>query len=137
VTGPGRGVHTLLLFTKSSCPTCRWAAPFFRRLAEAAPDGLRLIGIAQDDAEDERAFADEPGLPYPIALESSPWPTSAAYGLTTVPSAVLVDPEGAVILRSDGFARDDLNDAVRRAAEASGSPVPVPFGEDVPAFRPG
>jgi len=135
---PGRA--TLILFTKSSCPTCRWAAPHFQRLRDVAADlPLEVVTVAQDDEPAEAAFAEEFGVAGPVALEASPWSLAAAYGLTTVPTAVLVDDRGRVAGVSAGFARDDLAEVVASAASAAGRPAPALFREEeaVPVFRPG
>ena len=140
IDGPSTGSLTMLLFYKASCPTCRWAMPFFQQLHDRTQGGsLSVIGLAQGEAEDERAFAEELGVTFPVALEETPWATSAAYGLTTVPTFFLVDEAGNVLLASPGFARDELRDVARRAAERDGGPAadPFPEGMEVPVFRPG
>ncbi|GJM44866.1 MAG: hypothetical protein DHS20C21_17080 [Gemmatimonadota bacterium] len=129
-----------MIFTKASCPTCRWAAPYFQRMHELYGDtGLSVVAIAQGDEADERTFVNELGLTYPVALEPSPWSFAAAHGLTTVPTSLLVDTSGDTTLMSPGFSRDDLLDVASRAAAAGGGELrsPFPEGVDVPAFRPG
>lgn len=134
---PGDAPLTLLVFFKSSCPTCRWALPFVQALHEHAA-GLTVVGVAEDDEDEARELADELGLTFPIALESAPWSVSAAWDLTTVPTVFLVEDETVTIV-SPGFSRDDLLFVARRAAARSrGAPVD-PFGGDttIPIFRPG
>jgi peroxiredoxin len=135
---PGTAPLTLLVFLKASCPTCAFAAPFLQNL-HARAKGLLVLGIASDTAADARSFAEGHGLRFPIAVESAPWETSAAYGLTTVPTLVLLGPDGFVEMFSEGFARDDFLAISRRAAEVAGGAAvsPFPDGEAVPAFRPG
>lgn len=135
---PGPAPLTLLAFTKASCPTCRWVAPFLQGLHERAR-GLTVVGVASDPVDEVRAFAEELGLGFPVAVESAPWEVSAAYGLTTVPTLILVDGDGTVLLASEGFARDDFLEIARTAGERSGTAPadPFPAGEAVPALRPG
>lgn len=138
VTIPGSAPKTLVAFLKSSCPTCQWALPWVQRMHESAADaGLRVVAVAEDDAADARALVDAFGLTFEVGVESEPWAVSAAYGLSIVPTFFLVDEAGLVEMASPGFARDDLLDAVRRAAEQKGVAPPRPFPEDLPAFRPG
>jgi len=140
VTIPVAGKPTLLLFTKSSCPTCTWAAPLFRELHERlGGSSLAVVAVAQDDEDAESEFAREHRLGYPVALESSPWRLAADLGLTTVPTAVYVDADGRCGLVSPGFARDDLVGVAERVAAHDGTGPRAPFaaGDDVPAFRPG
>jgi len=136
---PGSSPLTLLAFYKASCPTCRWAAPFVQSLhAKTKGGSLAVVGVAEDDEDTARQFADELGLDFPIAVETEPWAVSTSYGLATVPTFFLVDNEGEILLTSPGFARDDLREVARRAAELSGGEPADPFdGADVPPFRPG
>jgi peroxiredoxin len=137
VAVPGDAPLTLLTFYKASCPTCRWALPFVQALHERAA-GLTVVGVASDGEPEARAFALELRLTFPIGIESPPWPVSAAYRLTTVPTVFLVDG-GAVRFASAGFVRDDFLRAAAVAAGRAGGPPanPFPEGAPVPAFRPG
>jgi len=140
IAGPSLGALTLLIFAKASCPTCRWAMPYVQRLHEETKGGsLAVVGIVQDDADTERAVAAELGLTFLLAHEEAPWSTADAYGLTTVPTFFLVDGSGRTLVASAGFARDELVDIARRAADLDGGPPASPFpeGEDVPVYRPG
>lgn len=136
---PGAAPLSLLVFWKSSCPTCRWALPYFEALhAGTAGTGFSVVGVAEDSEADAAAVAAELGLTLPVAVEPEPWATSAAYDLMTVPTLVLVDGEGRVILTSPGFAKDDVLEIARQAAALRGTAPVDPFrGEDVPAYRPG
>jgi peroxiredoxin len=140
---PGDDPLTVVVLFKASCPTCRWALPWFQRLHEAAAGRpLAVRGVAQDDPAEARAFAAELGLTFPIGIEEAPWAFSAAWGALTVPTFFLVGADGVVRLASAGFARDDLREAGQRAAALDGGPPLDPFpageaGEAVPAFRPG
>jgi peroxiredoxin len=132
------GELTFLVIYKASCPTCRWALPFVQNLHERAR-GIRVIGVASDSPEDAAALAAELTLTFPIGVEAEPWPVSAAYGLTTVPSVFLVGPDGGILRSGAGFGREDFTDAVQRAAKVTGGAPANPFPEGVtmPAFRPG
>ena len=136
---PGAAPLNLILFWKTSCPTCRWALPFFERLhARTAGGSLAVVGVAEDTEVDARAAVEEDGVTFPMALETEPWATSAAYELMTVPTFVLVDGEGQVLMTSPGFAKEDLLDVARQAAERDGTDIADPFrGEAVPVYRPG
>ncbi|MGQ0720627.1 MAG: peroxiredoxin family protein [Candidatus Eiseniibacteriota bacterium] len=131
VAVPGAAPLTLLAFTKASCPTCRWMFPFVQALHERAK-GLAVVGVASDPVGEARAFVEELRLTFPIGVESAPWPVSAAYGLTSVPTLFLIET-GTVRLASVGFSRSDFLEIASAAAAAS----PFPAGAAVPAFRPG
>jgi peroxiredoxin len=139
VAGPAKSGLTWLVVYKHSCPTCRWALPYYQALHEKAGGGsLRVVGVAEGSPEETEAQAAELGVTFPVGLEADPYPVSASYDLSTVPTCFLIDAEGRVELTSIGFSRDDLQEAARRAAEVDGGePADLFGGEEVPAFRPG
>ncbi|MCA9750627.1 MAG: redoxin domain-containing protein [Gemmatimonadetes bacterium] len=130
---------TCVVVFKSSCPTCRWALPYFQALHAGTKNGpLAVIGIAEDEPAEARALAEDLALDFPIALEGEPWATSEAYECITVPTMFLLDGDDRVILTSPGFARDDMIEVARRTAEIAGGDPFDPFGgKDMPPFRPG
>jgi peroxiredoxin len=137
---PGSAPLTLVVLLKASCPTCRWALPHYQALHEASRDRpLAVIGVFQGEAAASAVVAAEAGATFPLALEPAPWELSAAFDAVTVPTAILIDDEGKVVITSLGFSRDDLLEAGRRAAAIDGGdPIdPFPAGEEVPVFRPG
>jgi len=137
LTLPGSSPLTLLAFFKSTCPTCATALPLVRFLHERAPDGFRVVGVAQDEEPAAQALADVLGLAFPIALEGVPWEVSARYGLVTVPTLFLVGADGRILLTSPGLARDEIREIGRRAADVGGEPVDPIIDAELPAFVPG
>jgi peroxiredoxin len=128
----------LLIFFKVSCPTCQYMLPFVDRLHQRLP-GARIWGVSQDNAHASRLFADEFGVTFPILIDDEPWELSDSYGLTHVPTYVLIAPEGHVELSGDGFVRRDLlaiQDSLVRQFTVK---LPPLFGstEKVPEFKPG
>ena len=61
VAVPGDAPLTFLVVYKASCPTCRWALPLVQSLHEKV-EGISVVGVASDTAEDTEAFAAELGL---------------------------------------------------------------------------
>jgi peroxiredoxin len=127
-------------FFKISCPVCQFTFPFLQRIAERyAGDSVTVIGISQDDAADTKAFHKEYGVTFPTLLDGSGYPVSNAYGLFTVPTIFLIEPDGKVKVSSMGFDKADLE---KIAAELSqrrkmaAAPVFRP-DETVPASKPG
>ena len=139
VSGPERGALTCLVVFKSTCATSRWALPFFQSLYEKTDGGgLRVIGIAEDTQEQATALASELGLGFPLGVEEDPWPASAAYDLSAVPTFFLIGADGRIEFTSVGFARDDLLAVARRAADVDGGEPADPYdGQEVPVYRPG
>jgi peroxiredoxin len=139
---PG-GAAVLLVFFKDDCPTSRFTLPFVQRIHEALAAsggrGAAVYGISQDDAGTSRAAADSLGLTFPILIDGPGCPVSSRYGLTAVPTSVLVGGDGKVLRAFVGFSRKEIEACAREMAEAAGAPPPKVFaeGEKVPETRPG
>jgi peroxiredoxin len=134
-TGPA-----VLAFYKVSCPVCQFTFPFLERIHRAcASDKARVIGISQDDAQDSREFMQEFGLSFPSLVDESGYPVSNAYGLTYVPTVLLVAPDGKVQVSCVGFGKKELEQISAEMARASGRPPAPVFlpGESVPDYKPG
>src|SRR6202044_1054099 len=59
----------VLAFFKVSCPTCQYAFPFLERLHKAYGQGVKLLGVSQNNAKDTAAFSKEFGVTFPILLD--------------------------------------------------------------------
>jgi hypothetical protein len=103
----------------------------------AGADVLSVIGIAEDDEADLDPVARELELTFPIALEPPPYAISTAYEVMTVPTLFFVREDARIELESAGFARSEILEIARRAAEIAGTQPVNPFPDDVPEFRPG
>lgn len=130
----------LLAFFKVSCPVCQFAFPFLERLQQGIKDraDVQLWGVAQDDADDAEQFAREYGCTFPILTDVDPYPVSNAYGLTTVPTLFLVQPDGQIELSSVGFVKSEIEAAAAELTRRTGAPLPVFKPTDnVPEFKSG
>src|SRR5258707_3520613 len=84
-------------FFKSSCRVCQLTFPFLERLYKRyGGDGVTFLGISQDDAKATKKFASEYSVSFPMALDEKGYPASNAYGLTTVPTIFLIDPDATL-----------------------------------------
>jgi len=131
------GGPLLLAFYKVSCPVCQYTLPFLERIhagAGSANPPVRIVGISQDDARDTEEFAIEFGLSFPMLLDEADagFPASNAFGIRTVPSLFLVEPEGSIAVSESGFSKRELEEVGRRAGVAPFQP-----GERVPEQKPG
>src|SRR5277367_3255457 len=98
-------------FFKISCPVCQFTFPFLERLFKRyGGDGVTFLGISQDDAKATKKFAGEYGVTFPMALDEKGYPASNAYGLTSVPTIVLIDTDGTTKIASMGFEKKGLED---------------------------
>ncbi|HEY0702853.1 MAG TPA: TlpA disulfide reductase family protein [Candidatus Acidoferrales bacterium] len=127
-------------FFKVSCPTCQFTAPFLERLHETyGGDKFTLWGISQDDAADTREFCKAFDVEFPILLEAPGYALSNQYGITTVPTVFVINPDGKLESVTEGFAKADLEGIAAVAAKAKGVPATPLFkpSEHVPAVKPG
>jgi peroxiredoxin len=105
LTAQGR---VLLVFFKVTCPTCQLAMPFLERLH--ASGALSVYGISQNDAADTREFNTYFGVNFSTLLdtEETDFPASNAYGISSVPSMFLVEPDGTVSRVIEGWSKMDM-----------------------------
>jgi peroxiredoxin len=129
-------------FFKISCPVCQYTFPFLERLYQRyGGDGMTFAGISQDDAKATKDFAREYGVTFPMLLDEKGkgYAASNAYGLTTVPTIFLIEPDGTVKTIGMGFERDALESIAQALAERK-KMAPAPLfraSESVPAHKPG
>ncbi len=128
-------------FFKISCPVCQYALPYLERIHQAHGNKkLTIIAVSQNDKKDTATFIKEYGLTFPVLLDdTSTYPVSNAYGLTTVPSIIWIAQDGEIEISSVGWVRKEIEEINRRAAETTGdSPQPVfQPDEQVADFRAG
>lgn len=129
-------------FFKISCPVCQYTFPFLERLYQRyGGDGVTFLGISQDDARDTKDFAKEFGGTFPMVLDekSKGYVVSNAYGLTSVPTILLVDTDGIAKIVSMGFDKKRLESIAAALAERkklSATPL-FRVNESVPELKPG
>ena len=130
----------LAAFFKVTCPTCQYTLPFLERIhQQLRPSGVQIWGVAQDGDKDSRRFARDYALTFPILIDDKPYRVSREYGLEYVPTLFLIEPDGAIAIESEGFAKRDLLAIQRSLAEALVAPVGELFSprESVPEYKPG
>jgi peroxiredoxin len=127
-------------FFKISCPTCQFTFPFLERLFRAyGGERVSFWAISQDDARSTKEFCEEYGVTFPALLDEEGYPASNSYGITNVPTCILITPDGRVQVASVGFSKsafEKISDALARFLGVSPSPVFLP-GEIVPESKPG
>jgi peroxiredoxin len=118
----------LAIFFKVSCPVCQYAFPYFERIYKAyGSNKLSIVGISQNKKPDTADFVRKFGVTFPVLLDDTNlFPASNAYGLTNVPTAFWISPDGQIEVSSVGWARQEFEEMARKAASATGNaPTPV------------
>jgi peroxiredoxin len=89
-----RGQTVVLNFWATWCGPCRIEIPQFASFAEANPD-IPVLGIATDGTPGElKAAAKKLGITYPVLVADAA--TVKAYGVDTLPTTVIVGPDGSI-----------------------------------------
>ncbi len=131
----------LVAFFKVSCPVCQYTFPFLERLHKNYGDQkITIVGVSQDSQRDTKAFLKEYGITFPALLDDPKgYAVSNAYGLTTVPSLFLINPDGQIEISSVGWVKQEIEDINKKLAEAQQTPPHPVFhaGDDLRDFRSG
>ena len=138
IVDPGGGI---LLFFKEGCAASELVISRIGPLALALEGEERLfLAIAQEDGETAQAFRAKHALSFAVAYEPAPYATSREYGITTVPTLVVVDGAGFVAERIHGFVKSDytgLGPAIEQALALGGVPSVLDRPEELPELKPG
>jgi len=102
-----RGQPVLLDFWATWCKPCQIGAPVLERVYQRAKEkGVIVVGINTSDP-DGRAlaarFAEAKKLTYPIVFDEDDT-VAAKYGVTTLPTVVVIDAEGNIVAIRSGLA---------------------------------
>lgn len=101
-----KGKPVLLVFWATWCPPCRREIPALKELqAKYAPKGLEVVsvGIAYRQTRDGVVeFKSKNALPYEVLWDSD-GKVAQEYGISSVPTNILVDAGGTVRFRSNAL----------------------------------
>jgi thiol-disulfide isomerase/thioredoxin len=92
-------------FWASWCPPCREETPDFIELQDAYGDDVQFIGIAIDDPEPVREFADSFGINYPVLLgdvDAITLSRKLGNRHEGLPYTVVATAKGRIVLRHAG-----------------------------------
>jgi peroxiredoxin/nitrate/TMAO reductase-like tetraheme cytochrome c subunit len=125
-----RGRPLVLIFFLHTCPHCHHALAFFREALDEIPEDVRpgIVGISivgQSPAVRARLKEDELDF-FPVLVDTD-HAIRTQYGASAgVPVILLLDSEGRIVERIDGW-RDDRDAALMRMqlARVSGQRVPM------------
>ncbi len=110
----GKGRYTLVDFWASWCGPCRREAATLKQIYSQWGDkGLDILGVAVwDEPQNTLTAIEQLGLPWPNILNTQRIATDA-YGISSIPSIILFDPEGTIVARD--IYGPDLQRAVAHA----------------------
>lgn len=114
----------VLNFWAAWCPPCREETPEFVALQEEFyQQNVKFVGIAIDDPEPIREFADTYGINYPVLLgDLGAIALSKELGnrFEGLPFTIVAEPGGNILLRHPGgLNREQLEPVLREAVEKS------------------
>jgi peroxiredoxin len=123
-----KGKVVMLDFWATWCGPCRASIPHLNELyAEHREAGLEILGISVDQAGPDavRAFTKRQKMDYPLVMANSDI-VRAYGGITSIPTAFLIDREGRVRqkyvgLRPKSAYEQDILKLLREPAPAQGS----------------
>ena len=122
----------LLVFFKVSCPTCQLTFPFLERLHTEGT--LPIYAVSQNDPDDTAEFRSAFGVTFPVLLDSEDlnFPVSNEYGISSVPTMFLIEPDGIISRVIEGWSKADFESLAARAGA-----IPFRAGEKVPEWKAG
>lgn len=126
------GSPFLLVFFKTTCPTCQLALPFLDRLEGGE---LPVIAVSQDSPQATAEFQRAHGggkVRTEFDRAEEHYPLSNAFGISRVPSLFLVEADGNISLAESGFQKTTFETLGQRAG------VPIfKAEENVPSWKAG
>lgn len=109
-------------FWATWCPPCRKETPTFVELQAAFSGSVQFLGIAIDDEDPVREFADAYAVNYPLLLgdvDAVAMSRSLGNRYEGLPFTVVVGTDGRVVLRhAGGLEREQLEPVLKRLTKA-------------------
>jgi thiol-disulfide isomerase/thioredoxin len=94
--GTFRGKVVLLDFWATWCVPCRVVMPKLGELqTKYGAQGLAVLGVSTEEAQDVALFTRQAGVPYAIAVDRHA-ETTRLYGVISLPTLVVIDKRGIV-----------------------------------------
>lgn len=125
-----RGKPAILIFFLHTCPHCHEALGFLKKTLAELPEATRpaLVGVSvANRAWSVQETLKEQGLDFfPVLLDADASIRTAYSALSAVPVTFLLDAEGRIVSRTDGWSGERDPALVRmRLTKLAGQPVPM------------
>lgn len=113
----------MLDFWATYCPPCRESLPVLDRLAkDLAPKGVTICAVNGADSEKAKDYAEANQLTLPIGLDKG-GKVCLAYYINSIPCTVVIDKEGIVRARREGFGPGSEEELVSKINELLAPPA--------------
>ena len=100
-----RGKTVLLNFWATWCGPCRKELPHLEKLHQRfSGDGLVVLGVSDEKADESRAFLEEHGITFPT-LNDDAAEVFRRYRVTAIPTTLVIGPDGRLRERIEGYTR--------------------------------
>ncbi len=98
-----------LAFFKVSCPVCQLTFPFLERISSPA---LPVYGVSQNNPAETREYNARFGVTFPTLLDSerAGYPASNAFGISIVPTIVVIERDGTVSRVVEGWSKQEITE---------------------------
>lgn len=98
-----RGKVVVIDFWATWCGPCRMTMPLLQEFVERMPEGVEFISmdVWEDDTTKVRPFLADYGYTFNVLFGNTQ--ATAAYGVTGIPTLVVIDPEGVIRYRHVGY----------------------------------
>ena len=135
---PGGGV---LVFFKEECAASELVLSRIAPLARALEREERLfLAVAQESEVTAGAFRARHDIGFAMASDETPFPISREYAVEVVPTLFVIDGNGTIAERVEGFVKSEylaLGPAMEQALALGTTPAVLDRPEELPEIRPG
>ena len=129
------GQASLICFVKEDCETCNTAGPILEAFHKAYGDKVKTLLIAQS-GEANAVYATRHGLSMSV-LDDSACKTAFEWDIESVPSVFLIQTDGSVSTKFEGFIRNDWEALSAELSNLTTLPAAQIDWSNLPAWRPG
>jgi thiol-disulfide isomerase/thioredoxin len=122
-----RGKVLLIDFWATWCRPCLLSFPHYARLQlEYERQGFEVVAVAEDTSPAPvKAFAAANRMAISIVLDPDNQASDAPLSIATLPTVLLVDRDGVVRYRHEGYSEPDVDRLEQQIVELLGKPAPA------------